>query len=48
MALMNHNSLEKWHKDEIASAFLDNELGAAARSGPPRVPPRVRRRYGAT
>ncbi|MFJ9668801.1 Helicase associated domain protein [Streptomyces sp. NPDC101219] len=31
--LVNHNSPEKWRKDEIASAVVDNELRAAARSG---------------
>ncbi|MFI7414054.1 Helicase associated domain protein [Streptomyces sp. NPDC049627] len=43
--LVNHNSPEKWRKDEIASAVVDNELRAAARSGvdrppaPPKRPP---------
>ncbi|WP_240812809.1 Helicase associated domain protein [Streptomyces sp. DASNCL29] len=45
--LVNHNSPEKWRKDEIASAVVDNELRlrAAARSGagqppaPPKQPP---------
>ncbi|WP_346096695.1 hypothetical protein [Streptomyces olivaceiscleroticus] len=31
--LVNHNSPEKWRKDEIASAVVDNELRDAARSG---------------
>ncbi|SER61985.1 hypothetical protein [Streptomyces qinglanensis] len=36
--LVNHNSPEKWRKDEIASAVVDNELRAAARSGADRPP----------
>ncbi|MFI5689079.1 hypothetical protein [Streptomyces sp. NPDC051636] len=31
--LVRHNSPEQWRKDEIASAVVDNELRAAARSG---------------
>ncbi|MEU9797022.1 hypothetical protein AB0E27_41875 [Streptomyces sparsogenes] len=42
--LVNHNSPEKWRKDEIASAVVDNELRlrAAARSeaGQPPAPPK--------
>ncbi|MBK3634261.1 Helicase associated domain protein [Streptomyces sp. MBT97] len=41
--LVNHNSPEKWRKDEIAAAVVDNELRAAARSGanqPPAPPKR--------
>jgi len=42
--LVNPNSPEHWPKDEIASAVVDNELRAAARSGvgqPPSPPSSV-------
>ncbi|WP_406257135.1 hypothetical protein [Streptomyces chartreusis] len=40
--LVRHNSPERWRKDEIASAVVDIELRAAARSvasQPPAPPP---------
>ncbi|GAA1291682.1 hypothetical protein GCM10009579_65950 [Streptomyces javensis] len=54
--LVNHNSPEQWRKEEIASAVMDSELRAAARSGasqPPAPPvsaapakrPRVRHHH---
>ncbi|MFE2296406.1 Helicase associated domain protein [Streptomyces sp. NPDC059452] len=54
--LVRHNSPEKWRKDEIASAVVDQELRAAARAGtdqPPAPPasaappkrPRVRHHH---
>ncbi|MEU6231157.1 hypothetical protein [Streptomyces sp. NPDC047042] len=42
--LVRHNSPEQWRKDEIASAVVDNELRAAARSSadqPPAPPASV-------
>lgn len=41
--LVNHNSPEKWRKDEIASAVVDNEFRAAARSGASQPPAPVKR-----
>lgn len=36
--LVRHNSPEKWRKNEIASAVVDNELRAAARAGADQPP----------